>query len=169
MGTPSGASTGSSPAMRASPCCRPRPGAKLGAFLKANVAANSHLLTDGFAGYRGGDAALGEHLKHTPVVQDDSANAGQFFPIIHTLFSNIKAWLVGTHHGVSAKHLPRYLREWSYRFNRRNLPDGLDRYLIRRAVECATITYDQFKAGAIPTGASRVRRLPVMVGQPALA
>src|SRR5215831_1557779 len=49
--------------------------------------------------------------KHTPVVQDESANAGQFFPIIHTLFSNIKAWLVGTHHGVSAKHLPRYLRE----------------------------------------------------------
>src|SRR5271165_3595295 len=39
---------------------------------------------------------------------------------------------------------------------RRNLPDGLDRYLIRRAVECATITYDhQLKAGAIPTGASR--------------
>ena len=37
------------------------------------------------------------------MVQDDSANAGQFFPIIHTLFSNIKAWLVGTHHGVSAK------------------------------------------------------------------
>jgi hypothetical protein len=108
-------------------------------------------------------------LKHTPVVQDDSATAGEFFPIIHTLFSNIKAWLVGTHHGVSAKHLPRYLREWSYRFNRRNLPDGLDRYLIRRAVECATITYDQLKAGAIPTGASRVRRLPVMVGQPALA
>jgi hypothetical protein len=40
------------------------------------------------------------------VVQDDSANAGEFFPIIHTLFSNIKAWLVGTHLGVSAKHLP---------------------------------------------------------------
>jgi hypothetical protein len=64
-----------------------------------------------------------------------------------TRSSNIKAWLVGTHHGVSAKHLPRYLREWSYRFNRRNLPNGLDRYLIRRAVECATITYDQLTAG----------------------
>ena len=150
--------------MPASPCCRRRPGPNWGSLLKANVAANSHLPTDGFAGYRGRDADLGEYLKHTPVVQDDSANAGQFFPIIHTLFSNIKAWLVGTHHGVSAKHLPRYLREWSYRFNRRNLPNGLDRYLIRRAVECATITYDQLKAGAIPTGASRVRRLPVMVG-----
>jgi hypothetical protein len=80
-------------------------GAELGAFLKANVVAGSHLLTDGFAGYRGGDAGLDEHLKHTPVVQGEEANAGEFFPIIHTLFSNIKAWLVGTHHGVSAKHL----------------------------------------------------------------
>jgi transposase-like protein len=143
-------------------------GAELGAFLKDNVAAGSHLLTDGFAGYRGRDAALAEHFKHTPVVQDEAANAGAFFPIIHTLFSNIKAWLVGTHHGVSAKHLPRYLREWSYRFNRRNLPDGLDGYLIRRAVECATITYDQLKAGTMPVGANRVRRLPAEVAQPAL-
>jgi hypothetical protein len=103
------------------------------------------------------------------VIQDDSANAAEFFPIIHTLFSNIKAWLVGTHHGVSAKHLPRYLREWSYRFNRRNLSDGLDRYLIRRAVECATINYDQLKASAMPTGGARIRRLPATVGQPALA
>jgi len=142
-------------------------GAELGAFLKANVAANSHLLTDGFAGYRGAD--LGDHLKHTSVVQGEGANAGEFFPIIHTLFSNIKAWLVGTHHGVSAKHLPRYLREWSYRFNRRNQPDGLDRYLIRRAVQCATITFHQLKAGAMPAGAARVRRLPATVGQPALA
>jgi len=143
-------------------------GAELGAFLKANVETRSHLLTDGFAGYRGRDAALGEHLKHTPVIQDEGANAGEFFPIIHTLFSNIKAWLVGTHHGVSAKHLPRYLREWSYRFNRRNLPDGLDGYLIRRAVECATITYDQLTAGIMPSGANRIRRLPATVAQPAL-
>src|ERR1700752_1761645 len=81
-------------------------GAELRAFLTGKVAAGSHLLTDGFAGYRGREAALGEHLKHTPVVQDDGAHAGEFFPIIHTLFSNIKAWLLGTHHGVSAKHLP---------------------------------------------------------------
>ena len=143
-------------------------GVELGAFLKANVAAGAHLLTDGFAGYRGRDAALSEHLKHTPVVQDQGANAGEFFPIIHTLFSNIKAWLVGTH-GVSPKHLPRYLREWSYRFNRRNLPDGLDGYLIRRAVECATITYEQLTTGTMPGGANRVRRPPATIEQPVLA
>src|ERR1700693_2871238 len=45
--------------------------AELGAFFKENVAAQSHLLTDGFASYRGRDAALGEPLKHTPVVQDE--------------------------------------------------------------------------------------------------
>lgn len=128
---------------------------------------------------------IGEILSHSEKIPVETAAAatpnstlafamlrawylGQFFPIIHTLFSNIKAWLVGTHHGVSAKHLPRYLREWSYRFNRRNLPDGLDRYLIRRAVECATITYDQLTAGVMPAGATRVRRLPDTVGLPAL-
>ena len=111
------------------------------------------------------ERVLDELVKFTAVARF----GGEFFPIIHTLFSNIKAWLVGTHHGVSAKHLPRYLREWSYRFNRRNLPDGLDGYLIRRAVECATITYDQLKSGIMPGGASRVRRLPAEVAQPVLA
>lgn len=31
---------------------------------------------------------------------------------------------MGTHHGVSAKHLLRYFREWQYRCNRRNLSGG---------------------------------------------
>lgn len=144
-------------------------GTELGAFLNTNLAPGSHLLTDGFASYRSQNAKLAAHLKHTPIVQDQAAKAGEFFPIIHTLFGNIKAWLVGTHHGVSAKHLPRYLREWFYRFNRRNLPNGLDGFLIRRAVECATITYDQLTAGLMPAGANRVPRLHVMVVQPALA
>ena len=43
------------------------------------------------------------------------------------------------------------------------MPDGLDGYLIRRAVECATITYDQLTAGTMPGGANRARRLPVEV------
>ena len=81
----------------------------------------------------------------------------------------MKAWLIGTHHGVSAKHLPRYLREWSYRFNRRNNVDGLDGYLIRRAMECATITYEQLTAGVMLGGAVRSRRVPPVVALPALA
>jgi len=142
---------------------------ELGHFLKDNVAGKSHLVTDGFAGYQGKKAALGDHLKHTPIIQGKGDNAGEFFPIVHTLFSTIKAWIVGTHHGVSAKHLPRYLREWAYRFNRRNLAKGIDRYLIRRAVECATITYDQIVAGDRNAGATRNRRAPRQVVEAALA
>ncbi len=142
---------------------------ELGRFLKTNIEAKSHLLTDGFSSYQGKDAALGDHLKHTAVVQGDGANAAEFFPIVHTIFSNIKAWLVGTHHGVSAKHLPRYLREWAYRFNRRNLPGGPALWLIRRAVECSTITYDQIIDGAQPGGATRIRRKWTSSLLPALA
>jgi hypothetical protein len=69
-------------------------GAELGAFVKANISAKSHLLTVGFATYRGRDADLGACLKHTPVVQNNSAEAGEFFPMIHILFSNIKAGLL---------------------------------------------------------------------------
>jgi hypothetical protein len=49
------------------------------------------------------------------------------------------------------------------------LPDRLDGYLIRRAVECATITYYQLKTGTLLGGANRVRRLPAALAQPALA
>jgi hypothetical protein len=67
--------------------------------------------------------------------------------------------------GVSATPLPRSLREWSYRCNRRNLPDGLDGDPIRRAVDCATLTYDQLKAGAMPGGANRVSRFLATIRQ----
>jgi hypothetical protein len=85
------------------------------------------------------------------------------------LFSNLKARFIDTHRRASAKHLPRCLREWCYRVNRRNRLDGPDGYPIRRAVECAIITCDQLKAGAMPEGAARIRRLPVTIAQPARA
>jgi hypothetical protein len=68
----------------------------------------AHLPTDGFAGHRSEQADLGAPLKHTPIILDQGANATEFVPIIHALFSNVKAGLAGTHHGVSAKHLPCY-------------------------------------------------------------
>jgi len=65
--------------------------AELGSFIKTNVVAKSHLLTDGFKGYKGKTVALRDHLKRTPVIQGDGQSAAEFFPIIHTAFSNIKA------------------------------------------------------------------------------
>ena len=68
------------------------------------------------------------------MVQGAAKNAETILPVIHVLFSNIKAWLNGTFHGVSAKHLPRYATEWTYRFNRRGRIDELADFVLRRAV-----------------------------------
>jgi hypothetical protein len=43
-------------------------------------------------------------------------------PHIHRVFSNLKTWLTGTHHGVEPKYLTRYLDEYVFRFNRRQTP-----------------------------------------------
>lgn len=45
---------------------------------------------------------------------------GEWLPMVHLIISNLKRWLLGTHKGaVSSKHLPAYLNEFTFRFNRR--------------------------------------------------
>ena len=46
---------------------------------------------------------------HRAFVQGEPARAAKLLPWSHILFSNLKGWLHGTFHGVSQKHLPRYL------------------------------------------------------------
>jgi hypothetical protein len=40
--------------------------------------------------------------------------AEDFLPIIHLVFANLKTWLIGIHHGVSAQHLQAYLNEFTF-------------------------------------------------------
>lgn len=39
------------------------------------------------------------------------------------LFANLKRQIVGTHHSVSKKHLPRYLEEHDHKYNNRDMTD----------------------------------------------
>jgi len=43
-------------------------------------------------------------------------------PRAHRAISNLKAWMHGTHRGVSKEHLPVYLDEYVFRHNRRSTP-----------------------------------------------
>ena len=52
----------------------------------------------------------------------DPKNAAKQLPRVHRAFANLKTWLLGTHHGVGAKHLPHYVDEFVFRFNRRRTP-----------------------------------------------
>jgi transposase-like protein len=123
--------------------------AQLGGFIRSNVASGTRIISDGFKSY----TKLDEY-RHDPIVQGSGINAGVNMPIVHKLFSNIKSYLNGTYHGVSTKHLPRYLREWSYRFNRRGKIIGLEHFVLRRAVQRPTITYAELVAGEKVAGAA---------------
>jgi len=91
----------------------------LGPFLKRNVEAKSRIRTDGWKGYS--ETALEDFTHHVRIVGDPK-RAHKRFPHIHQVFGNLKTWLNGTHHGVEPKHLPSYLDEFVFRFNRRGTP-----------------------------------------------
>ena len=60
---------------------------------------------------------------HKPVsIQGDQSKTDEHLSLIHIVFGNLDAWLLGTHHGVSPKHLQGYLNEFVFRFNRRFWP-----------------------------------------------
>ena len=77
----------------------------------------SLIVTDDWSGYGSLDKLGYDH--HAIAECGDPEVAEEFMPMIHLIFSNLKTWLNGIHHGVSAKHLQAYLNEFTFRFNRR--------------------------------------------------
>ena len=53
----------------------------------------------------------------------------------------LKTWLKGTHHGVSSKHLPHYINEFVFRFNRRRMPMAAFQSLLGLTAQRAPTTY----------------------------
>jgi len=69
-------------------------------------------------------------------------------PIIHLVFSNLKTWLRGVHHGVSPQHLQAYLNEFVFRFNRRLTPLDAFRSMMGIASSAAAPTRDALYSGS---------------------
>lgn len=59
------------------------------------------------------------------------------------LLSNIKGNIRGVHHGVSVKHLGRYLSEFIYRFNRRGREGELFNLALGDCASTRTVTYEE--------------------------
>jgi len=123
--------------------------ASLGGFLGRNVARPATITTDGWAGYRGLDAA---GYDHEPLnLSATWGDATLRLPAIHLVFGLAKRWLLGTHHGaVSTKHLQAYLDEYVFRFNRRTAIGIAYRFarLIEHAVLTPPVTYRAIVHGA---------------------
>ena len=114
-------------------------------FVEAAVEPGAIVITDAAPSYNGLEK-LG--YAHLPVVEaNDPKVAEEYLPIIHLVFSNLKSWLRGTHHGVSPQHLQAYLNEFAFRFNRRFYPFNAFRSLLGIGANGESPTYDGLYSG----------------------
>ena len=117
----------------------------IGPFLRGAIdAREAAVRTDGFASYLPLEQ-VGIH--HDRQVQgSDRARSTEILPWSHTIFSNLKAWLLGTFRGVSKKHMHRYLDEFIYQFNRRWRETELFGFVLHRAVRGEPFPYSRLTA-----------------------
>jgi transposase-like protein len=114
----------------------------LAGFLGQNVARPASVTTDGWSGYADLPA---KGYRHEPINLSAAwGDAALRLPAIHLVFGLAKRWLLGTHHGaVGKKHLPAYLDEFVFRFNRRTARSVSHRFarVIEHAVQTKPTTY----------------------------
>jgi len=114
-------------------------GKTLAAFIEANVEHGATIKTDGLEGY---EALAKGHYRHVPRIQGAGEMSTKWLPHIHRVFSNLKTWLAGTHHGVDPKHLQAYLGEFVFRYNRRRTPMAAFQTLLGLGTHLEPTTYN---------------------------
>jgi transposase-like protein len=89
----------------------------LGRAIAATIEPGSSIRTDEWIGYSS-KAVRGYRHK---IIKKKSAGPGYDpTPLVHRVASLLKRWLLGTHQGgVRETHIPSYLEEFVFRFNRR--------------------------------------------------
>jgi transposase-like protein len=91
------------------------------AFVSANVEPRATVITDAWQGYRGLERKGYIHDRRSQrAASARGEDPAALLPGVHRIASLAKRWLLGTHQGaVDAAHLPSYLNEFVFRFNRR--------------------------------------------------
>ncbi len=121
---------------------------ELGPFVRGVIdASEATVLTDGWRAYHHLEDVGVDH--RSEVQGPDPSRAAETLPWIHKVFSNLKTWLRGTFHGVSPKHLPRYLKEFTYRFDRRARDADLFHFVLRRATRGEPLPYARLTAEVV--------------------
>ena len=119
-------------------------GNTLKAAINENVDKSARIMTDDWAGYRGlkKEGWSHESVTHSSPIfeyaRDDVTTNG-----IEGFFGILKRGLNGIYHSVSKKHLHRYLAEFQYRYNMRELTDGQRIIKAIKAAQGKRLTYAQ--------------------------
>jgi transposase-like protein len=106
---------------------------------KQTIGPGAEIYTDGLSPY---EKLSCEGYEHHAENFDPKENPDHL-RWLHTIISNMKAFIGGTYHGLDKKHLQRYLDEFCYRFNRRKFGGQLFNRLLAACVEGKCITYKQ--------------------------
>lgn len=114
-------------------------------FVEGAIEPGTLLVTDDWSGYASLRKRGYDH--HAIAECGEPEIADEFLPIVHLVFSNLKSWLNGIHHGVSAKHLQAYLNEFTFRFNRRFYPFNAFRSLLGIAGDVSAPTFGELYSG----------------------
>ena len=115
-------------------------------FVTDSVTKGSLVRTDGWKGY---ETLSGLGYSHEPLIlSGDPDKAEGHLPMIHLVFSNLKTWILGTHHGAIAQHhLQAYLNEYVFRFNRRFYPMTAFNSVLGLAARSSSPTYAALYSG----------------------
>ena len=116
-------------------------GPSLQGFVTDVVDPGAIVHTDGWPSYAGLSTLGFEH--HVTVISASPSPAHVLMPAVHRVASLLKRWLLGTLQGaVSVEHLPYYLDEFTFRFNRRaSRARGMLFYrLVEQAVQIDHVT-----------------------------
>lgn len=116
-------------------------------FVRDHVAPGATVRTDGWQGY---DGLTRQGWRHDGLALNaDPELTNEHMPMIHLCFSNLKAWIHGTHHDrIEPKHLQAYLNEFVFRFNRRFYPMTSFNSVLGLAVKAVPPTYASLYSGA---------------------
>ncbi len=117
--------------------------ASLVGFTESAVEPGSIVRTDAWQGY----APLRKRYDHRPAKQGDPRNGSALLPRVHRVFSNLKTWLTGTHHGIGRGHIQHYVNEYVFRFNRRRTPMSAFQSLLGLTALHKPTTYKMLYAG----------------------
>jgi transposase-like protein len=108
------------------------------AFARATTTPGAIIHTDGWQPYR---VLATNGYDHRRRPKGSVAPGEQLLPRAHRAISNLKAWMHGTHRGVSEAHLPVYLDEYVFRHNRRGTPMAAFQTLLGLGAVHQPITY----------------------------
>jgi len=125
--------------------------ASLHPFVKDCIDPGSTIHTDGWQGYAGLETH--GYQRELTRLRGRRKEASRLMPRVHRIAALVKRWILGTHQGaVSPQHLPYYLDEFTFRFNRRRSKSRgkLFYRLMQQAVSTPPATYDTMVKGSKP-------------------